>query len=101
MMTDNSQNNHKPKVRAKAVTLRNIGPARWECEFEGVVTRRDIHRISRILKVEFARAQRRYSVQRKKAIQEALIAESKDVSIPTPKKVTAEKVQTKEIVQNG
>lgn len=72
MTDDNVNDNGSPekeesKVRAKIITIRNVGP-RWLVEFEGVVTRRDIHRINRILTVEFTRAQRRYSLERKKAL---------------------------------
>ncbi len=110
-----STNNHPPKIiRAKVVTIKNTGGARWEVDFEGVVTRRDIHRITRVLRVEFARAQRRYSIQRKKVAIEAAAAERKaqlvqkekvsvpaTVIVPTKPKPTLKKVQVKEIIQNG
>ena len=116
-MTDETQNNHQ-RVRAKVVTIRNTGGARWEVEFEGVVTRRDIHRINRILNVEFARAQRRYSTQRKKLIRETEAADRKaeqvervektpvviqpdEIIVPTKTSMTPKKVTTKETIQNG
>lgn len=113
----NPTNNHE--VRAKVVTIRNTGSARWVVEFEGVVTRRDILRINRILKVEFARAQRRYSLNRKKLINDAHTAELKKVveiektsvvsksdettvTSKLPKDMTPlKKVNIKETVKNG
>lgn len=60
-----TKNGSEGEHRAKVITITNVGP-RWNVDFEGVVTRKDIHRINRILTVEFSRAQRRYSMQRKK-----------------------------------
>ena len=53
--------------RAKVIKLFSKG-GRWTVEFEGLVTRRDIVKINRVLFVEFARAQRRQSIARKRAI---------------------------------
>lgn len=109
MIDEVSQNNHKP-VRAKVVTITHTGPARWEVDFEGVVTRRDIHRITRVLRVEFARAQRRYSVLRKKGIaldrkaeleKATVVIQPKEITVPSKKPMTLKKVETKESVQNG
>lgn len=121
MITDESSQNNQT-VRAKVVTIRNTGGARWEVSFEGVVTRRDIHRIGRILRVEFARAQRKYSVHRKR---ETLLAEAKakreleveatkatkvvekppkvtpSTIVPTKTQPTLKKVQIKETVQDA
>ena len=113
--TNSSATNNHPKIiRAKVVTIKNTGGARWEVDFEGVVTRRDIHRITRVLRVEFARAQRRYSIQRKKVAIDAIEIERKaqlvqaekesvpDTTIVPPKpKPTLKKVTVKETVQNG
>lgn len=63
-----TENGSESKQRiAKVITITNAG-ARWVVNFEGVVTKRDIHRINRILTVEFTRAQRRYSLNRKKEL---------------------------------
>jgi len=69
MTDENVKDNGSPEigVKAKVITIRNVGP-RWQVEFEGVVTRRDIQRINRILTVEFTRAQRQYSIQRRKVL---------------------------------
>ncbi|MEK0325528.1 MAG: hypothetical protein QQN63_07470 [Nitrosopumilus sp.] len=53
--------------RAKVIKLFSKG-GRWTVEFEGLVTRRDIVKINRVLFVEFARAQRRQSIARKRAM---------------------------------
>lgn len=75
MTDDKLTDNGTRKSIAKVITITNVGP-KWQVEFEGVVTRRDIHRINRILTVEFTRAQRRYSLQRKKAMRPSTTEES-------------------------
>lgn len=74
-----SQNGNDGEHRAKVITITNVGP-RWNVDFEGVVTRKDIHRINRILTVEFSRAQRRYSLQRKNNLKKSSMENVTDAS---------------------
>jgi len=51
-----SGSNHQKKI-----TLTLIGGKRWEAEFIGVISRRDIQKLNRVLHVEYAKVQRRRS----------------------------------------
>lgn len=116
-MTENNsepQNNHLETVRTKVVTIRSNKTGRWEVDFDGVVTMRDIHRIARVLKVEFARAQRRYSMQRRRIAVDStaikkeaqlekppVVVPSEEITVPAKPKSTLKKVKAKELTQNG
>ena len=63
-MTDDSDRMNK------SITLASVnGGVKWSAEFSGVVTRRDIAKLSRILSVEFAKHERRRSTARKMTAQ--------------------------------
>lgn len=50
----------------KAVHLVKRNGTRWSVELEGRITQRDINHLQRVLRVEFARARRRRSLERRK-----------------------------------
>lgn len=92
-ISGNSESKDKDSVRAKVVHITCKGN-RWIVEFEGVVTRRDIKKINRLLSVEFARAQRKYSMSRKRSLK---------LPIPSSEELLKESltIKTKETVKNG
>jgi len=68
-------NNHQKKI-----TLICTGGRRWDVEFAGIITQRDIQKLYRILKVEFAKVLRRRSLKKMMA---------RGAFIVTPKPVEA------------
>jgi hypothetical protein len=71
--------------------MTQVGP-RWDITFEGVITRRDLMKLERVLKVEFAKAQRRHSLDRVRARQ---VEETPTEKSPkTPKEPVVQETKT-------
>src|SRR3990172_5285371 len=48
----------------KRVTMENSTGQRWDITFEGVITRRDLQKLQRLMLVEFVKFERKRSVQK-------------------------------------
>lgn len=52
------------KQKPKQITIEQTDGKHWTAKFEGSVSRRDIKQINRVLTVEFARIQRRRTIDK-------------------------------------
>ncbi len=93
-MTETVSTNHQKKI-----TLTLIGGKRWDIEFIGTITRRDIQKLKRVLFVEFAKVQRRRSTKKILAAEAARVAATKPkpVTIATPKTTPNPTIKRKEL----
>ncbi len=68
----------------KKIILTNTGGRHWEAEFTGTVTHRDIQKLHRIIKVEFAKIARQRSVSRMMQRGDLKVTKPVEVKIVTP-----------------
>lgn len=68
----------------KQITMTSHNSKRWDVEFEGIITRRDIVKVYRSLRVNFARVQRHQSalkmIQEREQDRKVELAKQKDIS---------------------
>lgn len=91
-MTEIDNSEHQKKI-----TLTTIDGRSWTAEFVGRITRRDIKRLNRVLTVEFAKVQRKRSVEKLRRGRLADEARDTEASIEeTPNEVQSESTADKE-----
>jgi hypothetical protein len=81
-MTDMAtDNNHK------SITLDCRDGKRWTAEFTGLVTRRDLNYLRRVLTVEYAKHERRRRIAKGQIVRKAVISEENPIKAETTESV--------------
>ena len=68
----------------KRIVMNYIGKNRWEIELDGVVTRRDIRKLQRVLLVEFTKAERKRIVAKLKKDHQRLTPPTSEPTAEAP-----------------